>query len=313
MESSDEASTTMPYSGAAPPAAPSPDGGASGAFDALNRAQATEDAPKQDPGTSPAPADAPATTEQGPASTSGTDAATSMIIRTGAASVEVEKVEPAVAAAQQMVTRVGGFVANSNIQVGNEQYRQAVLELKIPAARFDELVNGLKPLGRVENVTVNAQDVGEEFVDVTARVGNARRLESRLIELLATRTGKLEDVLQVERELARVREEIDRYEGRLRFLRARVSMSTLTLTLHEPLPIVGDYSGSNPIARAFVRAWQHFVNFVAGFIEALGWMIPLGLILAGIGWVLYRLLRGVWRRMRSNTQPPSTPESTPTP
>jgi hypothetical protein len=68
---------------------------------------------------------------------------------------------------------------------------------------------------------------------------NARRLETRLIDLLATRTGKLKDVLDVERELARAREEIERYEGRLRYLRAHATLSTLTISLHEPLPVVG--------------------------------------------------------------------------
>src|SRR5207237_684198 len=83
-------------------------------------------------------------------------------------------------------------------------------------------------IGKLESVNVNAEDVGEEFTDVTARMGNARRLESRLIDLLATRTGKLKDVLDVEQELARVREEIDRYEGRLRYLRAHAVLSTST-------------------------------------------------------------------------------------
>src|SRR5205823_10851551 len=76
------------------------------------------------------------------------------------------------------------------------------------------------PIGKLESVNVSAEDVGEEYVDVAARMANARRLESRLIDLLAARTGKLKDVLDVEQELARVREEIERYEGRLRYLKA---------------------------------------------------------------------------------------------
>src|SRR5439155_1557826 len=114
----------------------------------------------------------------------------------------------------------------------------ASLEVKVPAERFDEALAGLAPIGKLESVNVNAEDVGEEFTDVTARVENARRLESRLIQLLATRTGKLKDVLDVEQELARVREEIDRYEGRLRYLRAHAALSTFTIYVHEPLPIV---------------------------------------------------------------------------
>jgi hypothetical protein len=112
-----------------------------------------------------------------------------MLIRTGSASVEVDSLEPAVAQVRALAARVGGYVANASLAAGREQVRAATLELRVPAARFDELVGGLAPFGRVERVDVQAEDVGEEFVDVTARVGNARRLEARLVELLARRTG----------------------------------------------------------------------------------------------------------------------------
>ncbi|MEO8139665.1 MAG: DUF4349 domain-containing protein, partial [Gemmatimonadota bacterium] len=124
----------------------------------------------------------------------------SMIIRTGQASLEIDSLELAVAQLRQLAERVGGYVANSQMQLGANQFRTAMLEIKVPAARFDELTRGLAPIGRVEYVNVSAQDVGEEFTDITARVANGHRLESRLIELLATRTGKLSDVLEIERE-----------------------------------------------------------------------------------------------------------------
>ena len=124
-------------------------------------------------------------------------------------------------------------------------------------------------------------------MDVTARVTNARRLEERLITLLSTRTGKLDDVLHVERELARVREEIERYEGRLRYLGSRVATSTLTVTVHEPAPIIGNAPGANPISRALRRAWQNFVGLIAALIASLGVVIPLALV--GLAaWGAYR-------------------------
>lgn len=212
----------------------------------------------------------------------------SMLIRTGNAMIEVDSLEIAVAEVRLLATRLGGYVANTSMQTGSEELRSASLELKIPAARFDEAISGLRPLGKVEAVNVSTADVGEEFVDVTARVENAKRLEDRLITLLATRTGKLEDVLQVERELARVREEIERYEGRLRFLRTRAAVSTLVVVVHEPRPIVGRYEGATPIADAFRAMWRNLVGFVAGLIAALGWLIPIALILAGAWWILRR-------------------------
>ena len=214
-------------------------------------------------------------------------AAPSMVIRTGQAFIEVEKVDPAVIRIRQLVVQLGGYIANSSMSGGRDQIRQATFELKIPAARYDEAVSSLSTIGKVETVSSNAQDVGEEFVDVTARVSNARRLEERLISLLANRTGKLDEVLRVERELARVREEIERYEGRLRFLTTRVATSTLTITVHEPAPILGSNPGENPIASALRRAWRNFVALLAGTIASLGVLIPLGLV--GVaGWYGYR-------------------------
>ena len=213
--------------------------------------------------------------------------APSMVIRVGQAFIEVEKVDPAILRIRQLAAQVGGYIANSSVSGGRDQIRQATLELKIPASKYDQAVGDLSTIGKVETVNSTAEDVGEEFVDVTARVNNARRLEERLITLLSTRTGKLDEVLRVERELARVREEIERYEGRLRFLGARVATSTLTITVHEPAPILGNTPGSNPIAAAFRRAWRNFVALVAGLIASLGVVIPFALI-GFAGWLGYR-------------------------
>ena len=221
-------------------------------------------------------------------------AAPTMVIRTGQAFIEVEKVDPAILRIRQLAAQVGGYITNSSVSGGRDQIRQATLEVKIPSPKYDEAVSSLSTIGKVETVNTQAQDVGEEYVDVTARVTNARRLEERLISLLANRTGKLDEVLRVERELARVREEIERYEGRLRYLGARVVTSTLTITVHEPSPIIGNGPGENPIAAALRRAWRNFVGLLAGIIASLGILIPVGLIVLG-GWVGYRR----WRKARS--------------
>ena len=209
--------------------------------------------------------------------------APSMVIRTGQASIEVDSLERAVAQVRLLAARVGGYVANTVMQTGRGDLRSASLEVKIPAERFDDGLNGLAPLGKLESVNVLAEDVGEEFTDVTARMENSRRLESRLIDLLARGTGKLRDVLEVEQELARVREEIERTEGRLRYLRSHAALSSLTIAVHEPLPVVGR-AGSSVIGEAFKQAWRNFVALVAACIRGLGIVIPLG-VLATAAWV----------------------------
>jgi len=217
-----------------------------------------------------------------------------MIIRNGQASLEIDSLEAAVTQVRQLAGRLGGYIANSQMQAGANQLRSATLEIKVPAARFDELTRGLAPIGRVEYVNVTAEDVGEEFTDITARVANGHRLEARLIELLATRTGKLSDVLEIERELARVREEIERMEGRLRYLKAHVAISTLSVTVHEKAPLVGDRGSASVIGEAFRDAWRNFVSFIAGTIASLGTLLPLGaLLLAGLFGI-----RALWRRQQ---------------
>ena len=226
-----------------------------------------------------------------------------MLIRNGQASVQVDSLEVGLARIREMARRTGAVIANTSMQDGRDRVRAASLELRIPSERFDDAVNGLSPIGKLESVNVSVQDVGEEFVDVTARMVNARRLEQRLIELLANRTGKLADVLRVESELARVRQEIERYEGRLRYLRARSSVSTLTIGVHEPYPIVATRPGERPIRDAFVQAWRNFVGFTASIIASLGVILPLGLIVALVVLLGKRIIPG--RSLRLAADKPS--------
>jgi len=206
----------------------------------------------------------------------------SMIIRTGQVEITVDSLAPAIAVVERLAWSIGGFVAGSSIQAGQGQQHQAILQIRLPSTRFQQALSGLSGVGKLVSSTTNSEDVGEEFVDVTARVSNAHRLEERLVTLLATRTGKLEDALAVERELARVREEIERYEGRLRYLRSQVAVSTLTVTLSEPAPIVGR-PGSNVIVEALKQAWRNCVTAVAGGIVLLGGLLPLLAVVGTLG------------------------------
>jgi len=209
------------------------------------------------------------------------DSGVRLIVRTGQASIEVDSLESSMAELRRIVQRAGGFVADASVQSGRIQLRSATLELKVPASRFDELTEGLHPLGRLQFVNVGAEDVSEEFVDLTARVANAHRLEDRLVELLRTRTGKLQDVLSVERELARVREEIERMEGRVRFLKASAQLSTLSVNLYEPAPLVASHPGRSVIGEAFKTAWRNFMGVVAGVIASLGFVVPVVILAWG--------------------------------
>jgi hypothetical protein len=216
-----------------------------------------------------------------------------MVIRNGSVAILVDSIEPAIERVRAIATRYGGYVGGVGISAGEHQVRSATLELKIPSARFDSAMGGMPALGKVEHSSVSAEDVGEEFVDISARVANAKRLEERLITLLATKTGKLEDVLRVERELARVREEIERHEGRIRYLTTRVAMSTIHANVHEKPPVIAAHPGDNILFKAFVNMWRNFVRFLVAGIELMGLVIPVAVLALGAWWLFRR-----WRHRR---------------
>ena len=217
-----------------------------------------------------------------------------MLIRTGAATLRVDSLERGIAAVRALARQHGGIVGTQAITGGEHRFRDARLELRIPSERFDAAIAGLAPIGRVESVSVSAEDVTEQYADVDARVANARRLEERLLALLERRSGSLQDLLQIERELARVREEIERYEGRLRYLRTRASVSVLTVTLREPEALMATRPGERPIRDAFRQAWGNFVGLLAWLIAAAGVLVPLGVL----AFLLWRGWRAVRRRDR---------------
>jgi hypothetical protein len=224
-----------------------------------------------------------------------------MLVRHGQASIEVKMVDDAVTRMRQTAAQFGGFVANTAVRTGKDEQRSAMLQLRIPSAQFDGAVAALSQIGKVESVSVNAEDVAEEYVDLGARLANARRVEARLAELLATRTGKLSDVLTVEQELARVRQEAERYEARMRWLERRATLSSLDVAIHEKLPLIDSPRGRGPILEAFAEAWERMVGFVAWLIAMLGILVPLG--------VLLLLGAAVVRRYPRRGTPPGVPQA----
>lgn len=175
-------------------------------------------APEQEPGAPPT--DKPAAQAIKP-----------KIIRTGSAVLRSTDLDADIKKIEDKVKTINGYVAASTQDTANELNKTANLTVKIPAEHFDGFMAFLKASFKKENISTSSEDVTEEYVDVESRLNNYRLEEKRLLELLENRTGKLSDVLEVERELSRVREEIERMTGRLRYLDNRVGLSTVTITL----------------------------------------------------------------------------------
>jgi len=132
-----------------------------------------------------------------------------------------------------LVDSQGGYLAESNIdsRVGDRRYGTWVV--RAPTGRYDAFTTAVIGIGALEERSQTVKDVTEEFVDLTERIKNAERLEERIVALLADKSGKIKDVIEVERELARVRGEIEVMQGRLRYLTNRTDFSTVTIRVRE--------------------------------------------------------------------------------
>jgi hypothetical protein len=141
------------------------------------------------------------------------------------------------------------------------------VEIRVPSQSFRRAMSELENVGEVESRGVTAQDVSEEMHDLDVRLLNLKATRKRLEEFLNKATT-IESTLQVERELERVAVEIDRIEGRLAFLRAHASFSTITVSFHEKpkevVPVVATPPPPPPTPPAKV------VNIPAGWIDNVG-------------------------------------------
>ncbi len=207
------------------------------------------------------------------------DAIERKIIYTADVDLVVEDFTPTTSQVDAMVKRFGGFIASSQVSGEAGESRSGNWKLRVPIARFDEFLQEAQgKLGEVRSLARNSQDVSEEYYDVEARIRNKRQEEARLLKLLEEQTGTLEDVLRVERELSRVREEIERHEGRLRVLADLTSLTTITLRIEEVrhyMPEVAATFGDR-VRRAFSESiWNMRTageSFVVAVVGAAPWL-----------------------------------------
>ena len=215
------------------------------------------------------------------------------IIHNGSLTLEVRALDEALSAIRTETEKAGGYVTNES--QGKDQYgaRQGAVTCRVPAAKLGRTLAEFQRLGRVEGVNVSAEDITEQYFNLEIRLRNQRDLETRFRALLDKPGNKVSDLLEIEREMARVRGEIDELEGRKRFWDSQVSLSTLTIQLHEPRPaIVGEGGGIlGTLKSAFRQLGENLVETIAWLIASLGVIVPAVLAL----WIAWRL----WRALRS--------------
>jgi len=172
------------------------------------------------------------------------------IIKTGQVTVEVASYDAAVEQVNAIVARSDAFIADASTQEQAGGALVGKVVIRVAPARFEKLFAALKTLGRVESENAKAADVTEQYVDLEARIHSLQITEERLHELVKSKSiiDKVSSVLEVERELTRVRSQIEQLQGKLRVMADRIGRSTITLTIREPARKVPSASLSIEVA-----------------------------------------------------------------
>jgi hypothetical protein len=190
--------------------------------------RSTELAKEAPPPPAPPPAQNPAQAGGGqakPAQAEAVAARAPLLIYTAQITMAVFEVNESLSKVEAIAKDLGGFLARRD---------DRAITIRVPVARFDEALRRIEEAGDMLHRNVAVEDVTEEYLDLEIRLRNARAVRDRLEKLLE-KAATVEESVLLEKELGRVAGEIERLEGRMKYLRDRAAFSTITVTF-QPRP-----------------------------------------------------------------------------
>ncbi|MFT5890081.1 MAG: hypothetical protein ACI9Y7_000169 [Dokdonia sp.] len=192
---------------------------------------------------------------------------TQKIIKTGNLRFETQELKKTHQKILAAVQKANGYVQRDNTgKNNNSQYHN--LTVRVPSENFDTVIQAISDgVAYFEEKTISQRDVTEEFVDLNARLKAKRTLEKRYLELLS-KAKNVKEMLEIERELSKIREEIEAREGRLQYLQSQVSESTITIYFYKISSERGvTVSYGRKVSNAFKNGWSNISEFFLGLLH----------------------------------------------
>jgi hypothetical protein len=209
--------------------------------------------------------------------------------------IETEKFNQVADRITAIPEKYNGYLISSNVYKTENSAWTANIIMKVPSDRLAEAENEIRGIEGMKVISYNktSQDVSEEYLDLSIRLENKRHLLDRMRALLL-KANSVSEAMKVEEEIARITEDIERMEGRMRFLQNITSYSQIHITLHEPYPTpLGQEGGPLKILKkSFEFAATLFTYVIAAMVVIAGGLLPL-VILALIIWLI------IWGIVRS--------------
>jgi hypothetical protein len=220
-----------------------------------------------------------------------------MIARTAQLTILVKDFDASQTRLQEILKRHGGYVGEMTTSAPEGADRRLSATLRVPADQLDAAIAEVKQLGRVESESQSGEEVTSQYIDLQARLTNARNTELRLTELLRRQTGKLDEVVTVEEKVSDVREQIERMEAEQKNLSQRVDFGTLSVSFSEEhksqLQVMPPSVGTQ-FHNAAVEGYRSVAD---GIVSLLVFLMSWGPSLLIWAAVLFFPVRLVWRRL----------------
>jgi uncharacterized protein DUF4349 len=191
---------------------------------------------------------------------------------------------------------IAGTDAQVNPQTADDRIRTGVISFMVPAKNFDDTIDGLTKLGKVQNEHISGQDVSAQYVDLQARLANAEAQRNAMLALLQ-QAHSVPDIIAVQNQLGQITQQIEELKGQIQYLDHNTSFSTVTVSIVEagaPAPVQS--SDNWGFATAISDAAHNFVTTINYIITGLGAIGPVLLLLALAYFVWRRLGSPMWRR-----------------
>ncbi|MFH1064765.1 MAG: DUF4349 domain-containing protein [Candidatus Woesearchaeota archaeon] len=214
------------------------------------------------------------------------------IIKTAQVTLEVKDYFLSSQKVEAYAKKYDGYVSNSNSNSDYINKYSGTITLRVPAMYFDAVMAELSLLGEIKSKSTGGDDVTEQYIDLQSRINNSKAHEERLVAMY-DETKNVNEMMNVERELSRVRGEIEQMQGQLRYMDSKTEMSTVTVYLYEPKPVVKQWG----IWTALKNALNNSLATLRWMIELIGWLLPLIISGAIIG-LIVKLIRRKSARMK---------------
>ncbi len=218
------------------------------------------------------------------------------IIKTADLRIQVKDINKSSKQAERTAQKYGGYVSESTLTNSNYEISNSIT-IRVPAGKFDSLLNNLSGEALfIQHKRISSQDVTEEYVDVTTRLKTKKEVRDRYIDILRNKAKTVEDVLKAEEQIRIIQEEIEAKEGRLRYLKDQVALSTIYLELYQtieyrPEPSTFYESFWSKVISGLKNGWHVAQDILLFFINI--WpLVILGILV----WWKRRWIRSKFRR-----------------